>query len=245
MMAIRRPADDQSGDRRTAIRRGSKSERRGTPGGGPRWAGMRSRPYTADLVSRRPLGCLFEIVETLVLTLVIFLVIQNFVAQPYRVQQQSMEHTLEPDEYVLVDKLTPHFGTYNRGDIVVFNPPPEWAQQSDGTPYIKRVIGVGGDTIDIKDSAVYVNGVKLSEPYLYAEGGQAQPTEPQGIDHWLVPEGEVFVMGDHREKSADSRAFGTVPVSSVIGRAWLRYWPFDTFGVLSTPAHPELSSQAP
>ncbi len=74
-------------------------------------------------MSRRPLGCLFEIVETLVLTLLIFLVIQNFVAQPYRVQQQSMEHTLEPEQYVLVDKLTPHFGPYNRGDIVVFNPP--------------------------------------------------------------------------------------------------------------------------
>lgn len=196
-------------------------------------------------MSRRPLGCLFEIVETLVLTLVIFLVIQNFVAQPYRVQQQSMEHTLEPDEYVLVDKLTPHFGTYNRGDIVVFNPPPNFPQQGDGTPYIKRVIGVAGDTIDLKDGGVYVNGIQLSEPYLFAENGQPQPTESQGVDHWLVPEGELFVMGDHREKSADSRAFGTVPVSSVIGRAWLRYWPFDTFGVLSTPAHPELSSQAP
>jgi signal peptidase I len=196
-------------------------------------------------VSRRPLGCLFEIVETLVLTLVIFLVIQNFVAQPYRVQQQSMEHTLEPEEYVLVDKLTPHFGTYNRGDIVVFNPPAQWAQQGDGTPYIKRVIGVGGDTVEVKDGAVYVDGVELPEPYLYSEGGQAQPTVAQGLDHWLVPTGELFVMGDHRERSADSRAFGTVPVGSVIGRAWLRYWPFDTFGVLSTPAYPELSSPAP
>ena len=217
----------------------------GVPPAGHRSTGFRCRPYTAELVSRRPLGCLFEIVETLVLTLVIFLVIQTFVAQPYRVQQQSMEHTLEPDEYVLVDKLTPHFGTYNRGDIVVFNPPPLWAQQSDGTPYIKRVIGVGGDTIDIHDGGVYVNDVRLTEPYLFAEGGQLQPTEPQGLSHWLVPQGELFVMGDHRERSADSRSFGTVPVSSVIGRAWLRYWPFNTFGVLSTPAYPELSSPAP
>ena len=75
-------------------------------------------------MTRRPVfGCLFEIVETLVLTLIIFFVIQTFVAQPYKVQQQSMEHTLEPDQYVLVDKLTPRFDTYKRGDIVVFTPP--------------------------------------------------------------------------------------------------------------------------
>jgi signal peptidase I len=92
-------------------------------------------PYTAGLVSQRPaLGCLFEIVETLVLTLIIFLVIQNFIAQPYKVQQQSMERTLEPEQYVLVDKLTPRFDTYKRGDIVVFEPPEEWGE--DGTPFI-------------------------------------------------------------------------------------------------------------
>jgi len=197
-------------------------------------------------VSRRPLGCLFEVVETLVLTLVIFLVIQNFIAQPYRVEQQSMEHTLEPDQYVLVDKLTPHFGPYQRGDIIVFNPPPDWAQQPDSTPYIKRVIGVGGDVIEIRDDGyVYVNGTKLDEPYLYAEDGQPQPTTAQGQSRWVVPNGELFVMGDHREKSADSRSFGTVPVSSVIGRAWLRYWPLSTFGILQTPSYPELDSPAP
>src|SRR5690349_19974170 len=99
-------------------------------------AASAGRPYTPRLVSQLPFGCLFEIVETLVLTLVIFLVIQNFVAQPYRVQQQSMEHTLEVDQYVLVDKLTSHFDDYKRGDIVVFNPPEAWAQ-GDGTPFIK------------------------------------------------------------------------------------------------------------
>ncbi len=117
-------------------------------------------------MSKRPLGCLFEVVETLVLTLVIFLVIQNFIAQPYRVQQQSMEHTLEPDQYVLVDKLTPRFDDFKRGDIVVFNPPPAWSQ-GDGTPYIKRVIGIGGDRIDIREGRVFVNGTPLDEPYIF------------------------------------------------------------------------------
>ncbi len=192
-------------------------------------------------MSRRPLGCAFEIVETLVLTLVIFLLIQNFVAQPYRVQQQSMEHTLEPNQYVLVDKLTPRFDDFKRGDIVVFNPPPGWDEGSPGTPFIKRVIGIGGDTIEIKDSRVYVNGVALDEPYIFDN----QPTTAGDQSRWVVPAGDLFVMGDHRANSADSRIFGPISRSAVIGRAWLRYWPIGTFGVLPTPTHPELASASP
>jgi signal peptidase I len=194
-------------------------------------------------VSRTPaLGCLLEIVETLVLTLIIFWVIQSFVAQPYRVQQESMETTLEPDQYVLVDKITPRFDTYKRGDIVVFNPPQNWVQQN-GQPYIKRVIGVGGDTIELKNGAVYLNGTKLIEPYVYQVDGKAQPTEDLiGAKRWVVPRDDVFLMGDHRGNSADSREFGPVDVKAVIGRAWLRYWPIDTLKILDTPRHPELAS---
>jgi signal peptidase I len=198
-------------------------------------------------VTRRPaLGCLFEIVETLVLTLIIFLVIQNFVAQPYKVQQQSMERTLEPEQYVLVDKLSPRFDTYKRGDIVVFTPPQAWVE-NDGTPFIKRVIGVGGDTVEIRDDGhVYVNGKGLDEPYVYRNGdGTSQATTASDQTRWQVPDGELFLMGDHRMNSADSRVFGSVPVSQVVGRAWLRYWPIDTFGVLSTPPYPNASQRAP
>lgn len=204
-------------------------------------------PYTAGLVTKRPVfGCLFEIVETLVLTLIIFLVIQNFVAQPYKVQQQSMERTLEPEQYVLVDKLTPRFDAYKRGDIVVFKPPADWGD--DETPFIKRVIGESGDTIEIReDGLVYVNDTVLDEPYVYAdEDGDPQPTTAS-LDQstWTMPVGEVFLMGDHRSNSADSRTFGPVDVDQIIGRAWLRYWPFDTFGVLPTPTYPELTQTAP
>jgi signal peptidase I len=197
-------------------------------------------------VSKRPaLGCLFEVVETLVLTLIIFLVIQTFIAQPYRVEQQSMEQTLEPDQYVLVDKLTPRFDTFKRGDIVVFNPPPDWIQP-DGTPFIKRVIAVGGDSVEVRDGFVYVNDVKLDEPYVYHENGQPQPTDTSTDPPlWKIPDGELFVMGDHRQKSSDSRAFGPIRNGDVVGRAWLRYWPFDTFGILPTPTHPELQTSAP
>jgi signal peptidase I len=199
-------------------------------------------------VTRRPaLGCLLEIVETLVLTLLIFWVIQSFVAQPYRVEQQSMETTLEPDQYVLVDKLTPRWDTYKRGDIVVFTPPPGWANGTVATPYIKRVIGVGDDTVDIHDGKVFVNGVALVEPYVFKDpDGQPQSTEDVlQTGEWVVPKGELFLMGDHRGSSADSREFGTVGVDKVIGRAWLRYWPINTLEILPTPTHPELQTAAP
>ena len=198
-------------------------------------------------MTRRPaLGCLLEIVETLVLTLLIFWVIQSFVAQPYRVEQQSMETTLEPDQYVLVDKMTPHWDTYKRGDIVVFTPPKGWASGTAETPYIKRVIGVGGDTITIHDGKVFVNSVELVEPYIFTENGKPQATEDVlQTGEWVVPQGELFLMGDHRQSSADSREFGTVAVDKVIGRAWLRYWPINTLEILPTPTHPELQTAAP
>jgi signal peptidase I len=197
-------------------------------------------------VTKKPaLGCLLEIVETLVLTLIIFFVIQTFVAQPYRVQQVSMERTLEPDQYVLVDKLTPRFDTYKRGDVIVFNPPQNWVQ-AQGQPYIKRVIGIGGDTVELKGGKVLINGTALLEPYVYQEDGASQPTDPLiGVGKWTIPEGQLFLMGDHRSNSADSREFGPVDITAVIGRAWLRYWPINTFDILPTPSHPELATPAP
>ena len=190
---------------------------------------------------RRPTGCLFEVVETLVLTLVIFLVVQSFVAQPYLVEQPSMEHSLQPGNYVLVDKLTPHFDDYHRGDVIVFTPPLGF--ESGGTaPFIKRVIGVPGDTVAIHDGQVWVNGVALVEPYLF----ENQPTDPPAAQStWVVPSGELFVLGDHRVASEDSRVFGFIPKSSVIGRAWLRYWPFSGFGILQTPAYSGVPAPAP
>jgi signal peptidase I len=172
-----------------------------------------------------------EIVETLALTAIIFFVIQTFVAQPFEVKQMSMERTLEPGHYVLVDKLTPRFDPYYLGDIVVFDPPETWSE--GGTPFIKRVIGREGDTVEILESGdVSVNGTVLDEPYLYRSdpGGPTDPTLAAGESSWTVGPGELFVMGDHRGNSVDSRVFGVIPVSNVVGRAWLRYWPMDVFG---------------
>jgi signal peptidase I len=186
-------------------------------------------------VSRRPLGCLVEIAETLILTLVIFLVIQTFVAQPYRVEQESMRRTLEQDQYVLVDKLSPNFDDYSRGDIIVFNPP---GDGDGGVPFIKRVIGEPGDQLEIRDGQVYVNGSMLDEPYIFSGPTNAADRQMS----WSVPEDSLFVMGDNRNNSTDSRSstIGPVPIANVIGRAWLRYWPINTLGILPTPTYPEV-----
>ena len=184
----------------------------------------------------------FEIVETLVLTVAIFFVVHTFVAQPFRVEQRSMENTLLPEQYVLVDKLTPRWAPYERGDIVVFEPP-EAMRTPSGAPFIKRVIGVPGDRVELEDGLVLVNGVELDEPYLFTRRGEPEPTEPSfgGDTSWLIPNGTLFVLGDHRAASADSREFGPIDVDTVLGRALLRYWPFDTFGPISRPSYPELT----
>jgi signal peptidase I len=200
-------------------------------------------------VNRRTLGCLFELLETLLFTLLIFLVVQLFVAQPYQVQQESMENTLMPDQQVLVDKLTPRFDSYHRGDVIVFNPPSSWNQDPTGTPYIKRVIGIGGDTVDIHGGKVFINGNELSEPYLFA--GQPTQLPGGGSKIWTLGPDQLFVMGDHRQASEDSREFGPVDKTSVIGRAWIRYWPLSQFGLLpksnptAAPSASPASSPAP
>jgi signal peptidase I len=180
----------------------------------------------------------FEVAETVVLTVAIFFGIQTFVAQPYEVEGGSMETTLLPGQYVLIDKLTPRWAPYARGDIVVLDPPLQASRQG-GTPFIKRVIGVPGDHVELKEGVVYVNDTALAEPYIFIENGRSQDTDPipGGPTEWRVPEGRLLVMGDHRQVSSDSRAFGPVEISRIIGRAWLRYWPVDTFGTLPIPTY--------
>ncbi len=173
-----------------------------------------------------------EIAVTAVLAVVIYIIVQTFVVQTYQVEQQSMEPGIEPGQHLLVDKLSPHFDDYSRGDIIVFHPPDG---APDDTPYIKRVIGVAGDHVQIKTGSVFVNGVRLIEPYVDAT---LNPDGTTGDGSWDVPAGDLWVMGDHRSQSSDSRAFGFVPVSSVIGRAWLRFWPLDTLTILQTPTYP-------
>jgi len=200
---------------------------------------------------RRRLGCALEIVETLVLTLVIYLVIHNFVAQPFEVEQESMMPTVNPGEYVLIDKISPRFNDYGRGDIVVFQPPEGFGQ--GGVPFIKRVIGMPGDTISLENGRVFVqqpggSPVRIEEPYVVRtiDGGLAPtlPKDAEGTSSWKVPAGFYFVMGDNRPDSQDSRFFGVVDRELIVGRAWLRYFPLDRVGFVGHPTYAGLSDAA-
>jgi signal peptidase I len=200
--------------------------------------------------SRRGLGCLLEIVETLVLTLVIYLLIHNFIAQPFEVEQRSMVPTIVENEYVLIDKLTPRFNDYERGDIVVFQPPPGYEQ--GGVPFIKRVIGLPGDTVSLDNGRVYLtppggSRTQLAESYLVRDGtGRAADTLPkdaEGTADWTVPDGHYFVMGDNRPESQDSRFFGPIERELIVGRAWLRYFPLNRIGFMVRPDYSGLASE--
>jgi signal peptidase I len=121
-----------------------------------------------------------------------------------------------------------------RGDIIVFNPPIDSEK-----PYIKRVIGLPGETVEIREGHVFIDGVQLEEPYIEGDitsCGTARRTCPP-VE---VPEGHVFVLGDNRNNSSDSRAFGVVEVDDIIGKAWFAYWPSDDIGLVPHYDYPEI-----
>lgn len=192
----------------------------------------------------KALDAVIEIVTTVGLAVVLYLVITTFVVQTFRVEQQSMIDTLQPGQHLLIDKITPRFDSYSRGDIVVFHPKGD----RDQTPFIKRVIAVGGEHVELKGGAVWVDGVRLEEDgYTYVDPatGENQPTVATGQQsEWDVPEGSLFVLGDHRGGSTDSRrnSVGLVDVDDVVGRAWLSFFPLDSLGLIQVPGYPELAS---
>lgn len=165
---------------------------------------------------------LIDIIETIVLSVVLFLGI-NAVSSRIRVESISMQPTLFAGNFVFVNKLAYQWGEPGRGDVIVFRYPPD----PDQVPYIKRVVGLSGDHISITNGKVYINGELLVEPYLRTA------THPGG--EWNVPEGHLFVMGDNRGNSSDSRAWGTVPIENVIGKAEIIYWPPEKWGLLNFP----------
>ena len=163
---------------------------------------------------------ILEIVQALALAVVISVVLNLFVVQVTEVRQNSMVPTLLQNDRVLVSKLDYRFGVPLRGDIIVFNPP-----IPDATiPYVKRVIAVAGETVDLRNGNVFVNGKQVDFPQAH---GATQPQAPQIVYPFIVPDGQIFVMGDNRTFSSDSRTFGPVPVGNIIGKVILRFWPFD------------------
>lgn len=159
-----------------------------------------------------------EVIETIVLTVLMFLVIRLAV-QNFNIEGMSMEPNLHDKELILVDKWTYLFHAPSRGDVVVFVAPPHPDQD-----YIKRIIALPGDTITIRDTTVIVDGVTLNETYVDPHR-QGNVYAYKTITNMTIPPDDYFVLGDNRIGSSDSRDWGLLPRSNVIGRAALVYWP--------------------
>ena len=189
---------------------------------------------------RHPRRWAVEVLQSILLAALLFAVINNFVAQPVQVELSSMVPTLAPGDRLLVDKLTPRWDPYRRGDVVVFDAPSPY--DADGVPYVKRVIGLPGETVLLENGGIFIAApggapVRLDEPYLDGAG----PTLPRGTageTTWRVPDDAMFVLGDNRGGSIDSRTFGAISLDRVIGRAWVRYLPIDRIGVLDAGRAP-------
>jgi signal peptidase I len=160
-----------------------------------------------------------EIIQALALAVIISVILNLLVVQVTEVRQRSMESTLLQGDRVLVSKVDYRLGTPERGDIVVFQP------TTDSTiPYVKRVAAVAGDTVDLKDGNLYVNGTKTD--YAGAHG-VTTPQSPALVFPLKIPADSFFALGDNRQASSDSRSFGPQPDDRIIGKVILRFWPFD------------------
>lgn len=206
---------------------------------------------------------LTELIETVIFIVLVFFIVRG-VVQNFRIEGESMSTTLHDKQYILVNKLVffhfdshaplrllPGFSTLparevypfrqpERGEIVVLEAPTsDYDGQRD---YIKRVIGLSGETIQIKDGKVFINGQELDEPYLSQStdcSGAGGPN-PGLCDPYLIPAGTVVVMGDNRGNSQDSRSWNAppgLPLNHVVGKAWISYWPRSDWGVIPAPAY--------
>jgi signal peptidase I len=202
-----------------------------------------------------------EVPGLILMALILAIVIKTFVVQAFYIPSPSMVPTLRKDDRVLVTRIPYYFGEPTLGDVVVFEdpdpstPPPDrgvfggalhWVsqklgvEQPDNEDFIKRVIGTPGDVVTVKKGQLYVNGRAIDEPYV-----QGTTEWPTGLGKITVPEGMLFVMGDNRENSMDSRfglgvrdeeqGVGFVPIDKVIGKAFVIVWPPDHWGGLSGP----------
>lgn len=193
----------------------------------------------------------------IIIAIVLALLFRYYIGTPTVVKQPSMYNTLEEGQRLVLSRWTRTVnGTYNRGDIVTFEAPSEpilspydvefdnpvavydyepegilakfnyYVLEFSKTSYIKRVIGIAGDHIKIEEGKVYLNGEELNEPYL-RDGIE---TESNLFTDITVPEGYIFVMGDNRPHSTDSRSFGCIPVEKVESKVWIRFWPLNKFG---------------
>lgn len=190
-------------------------------------------------VGKSILNFVMDILETIVFVGSLFIVVYLFVAQPNQVKGASMDPTFGSGDYIFTSKIAYKMRFFHRGDVVVFKSP-----SNPDIEYIKRVIGLPGDVVMVKDSEVFVNGIQLKEDYIASktnlwEGGYSK----NGVGS-TVADGMLFVMGDNRPRSSDSREFGPITQESVIGQVFYRYFPPSKMGVIPNPFPRDLQSRA-
>lgn len=183
-------------------------------------------PATYGRDDDRPISFVRWFAELLLMVALAFALaaaIRTWVVQPYVIPSGSMIPTIELQDRVIANKFVYRFTEPERGDIVVLDDP-----TGSVDTLIKRVVGLGGETVDILDGKVLIDGEVLDEPYTHG-----LPTEPMTLEMpYEIPDGSVWLMGDYRTNSADSRVFGAVPLSEIRGRAIFRFWPIDRIGVM-------------
>ncbi|MEI5101323.1 signal peptidase I [Streptomyces sp. PmtG] len=246
-----------TGDARTPGEPGTPVQAPGETGGEPP-----EPPKPAK--AKKPKSFWKELPLLIGIALVLALIIKTFLVQAFSIPSDSMQNTLQKGDRVLVDKLTPWFGSEpERGEVVVFKDPGHWLDgeptpepnavqkvlgwiglmpSADEKDLIKRVIGVGGDTVECKGTGpVTVNGKALNEPYVYPGNTPCTDDDQGGQFKITVPKGKIWVMGDHRQNSLDSRYHqnqpggGSVPVDNVVGRAFVIAWPPTRWSTLPVP----------
>ena len=152
--------------------------------------------------------------------MLIYVLVRTFLFENYRVVGRSMLPTLQDDQFLVVSKLDYRLHEPQRGDIIVFRDP-----RSDDRKLIKRVIGLPGEVVEIEHGEVYINGQLLPESYINGPGRYSVPATP-------IPAGQYYVLGDNRSNSSDSHSWGTLSGESIVGKAWLSYWPPHLWGIV-------------
>lgn len=160
-----------------------------------------------------------EVLITLIIAVIIFVLLQVSV-QNFIVDGRSMQPNLQHGERIFASKVAYYFSEPERGDVAILRPP-----YAPEPPLIKRLIALPGDTVAVKDGAVYINGIELDEPYIQEPPNYELPER-------TIPEGEYFFLGDNRNNSSDSHTGWTVPRENILAKAWFSYWPSSSWGVI-------------
>jgi len=200
-----------------------------------------------EQTNRRTSSFWRELPILVVVAVVVALVVRFFVLQTFYIPSESMEHTLDINDRVLVNKVVYKFREPHRGEIIVFQSPTTWRSDPNEIDFIKRVIATGGDHVVCCDDQhrLTVNGHPLTEPYIYRDADGRQDQASEDSFDVTVPKGRLWVMGDHRSHSGDSRerylktndaTESTIATDSVVGRAFVVFWPFSHWKWLSVPS---------